>query len=81
MGSFEYVQIKNRCFGYIYIGGKIKQCHFETLGLFDKIMRLLLYYETSRLKNQPVPWHMGLVRWAPVLIILYDYYADPISKN
>ena len=33
------------------IGAKIKQCQFETLGLFDKITRLLLYYETSETKK------------------------------
>ena len=30
------------------IGAKINQCHFETLELFDKITRLLLYYETKK---------------------------------
>ena len=61
------------------MGAKIKQCHFETLDLFDKITIQLLYYETSRPKNQPVQWHVGLVRWALVLVPVVDLKLSHIS--
>ena len=37
-----------------------------TSRLWDFQTRLRDYYYTTRLKNQPLPWHMGLVRGAPV---------------